>query len=130
MPLGLLMDCQMQVGWTGRYCAYSGGRSGGGAPQVHLPIIAMTANAMQGDREVCLNAGMDDYLAKPVRHQGAIDGALDTLKKSVHPGEAAVLPQGDTAAIAAREWLSFPGPDSIMKCWRSAGTATGRGALI
>ncbi|RPH82004.1 MAG: response regulator [Nitrospiraceae bacterium] len=89
----VLMDCQMPVvdGFEAtkllrqREAAEQESAASDSSDTYHIPIVALTANAMRGDRERCLAAGMDDYLTKPVRKED-LKGVLDRwISLSVHP---------------------------------------------
>ena len=76
-------------------------------------IVAMTANAMQGDREACLAAGMDDYLTKPLEFR-AVEAALGRWGAHAHVGAAPVDPAPRTEPAApghagdvAMDWARF-----------------------
>jgi len=73
----VLMDCQMPE-MDGFEAASAIRSATADVLDPGIPIIAMTANAMQGDRELCLKAGMSDYLSKPVRQ--------DLLKQMLENG--------------------------------------------
>ena len=54
------------------------------ATGTHIPIIAMTANAMDGDREACIRAGMDDYISKPISRRDLEAAIMRALTKNGH----------------------------------------------
>ena len=74
----ILMDLQMPV--MNGFEATRLIRAGDG-PNKHTPIVALTANAMQSDKDMCLDAGMDDFLTKPFSKQGLAE-CMDKLLKS------------------------------------------------
>jgi signal transduction histidine kinase/DNA-binding response OmpR family regulator/HPt (histidine-containing phosphotransfer) domain-containing protein len=85
------------------------------SPHKRTPIIAMTANAMKGDRERCLQAGMDGYVAKPIDRE-KLRAAVESVPATVLPQPEAQHPQpvatapglghggGETSTPAAGKW--------------------------
>ncbi|OOM77866.1 signal transduction histidine-protein kinase BarA [Clostridium sp. BL-8] len=72
----IFMDCQMPM-----MDGYEATKKIRNTESKHIPIIAMTAHAMQGDREKCLEAGMNDYLTKPF----GFNQVIEMLQKYVNP---------------------------------------------
>ena len=68
----ILMDCQMPI-MDGFEATKRIRQMAIQDAKYDLPIIAMTANAIQGDREKCINAGMNDYISKPLTSKGLTD---------------------------------------------------------
>nr|CRH07954.1 Conserved membrane protein of unknown function. histidine kinase [Candidatus Magnetococcus massalia] len=115
----VLMDIQMPV-----MSGYDATQAIRKEPQfAQLPIIAMTANAMAGDREKCLDAGMNDHVAKPIDPQ-EMYGAL---AKWVAPGErevpAELLTRGEEEEGDDEPELILPGFDLQGALNRMGGSA-------
>jgi len=100
----VLMDCQMPV--ADGFQAAEAIRQREGANR-RTPIIAMTANAMKGDRERCLQAGMDDYLTKPVT-----PSALERVLERYLSGEPSAGRGGPDAGPGCGQPVGDPGPSS------------------
>lgn len=82
----VLMDCQMPVldGWEATRLIRELETLGQlpRATRSPLPVLAVTANAMEGDREKCLDSGMNDYLTKPVKPQKVLEAIAGHLRTS------------------------------------------------
>jgi two-component system, sensor histidine kinase and response regulator len=110
----VLMDVQMPEvdGLSATVLIRQRERSSGG----HIPIVAMTAHAMSGDRERCLSAGMDDYVSKPL-HPHELVAAVERAVEARQTAPAA-SPPATAAAPAAAPPIVF---DMDSACRRLGG---------
>jgi two-component system sensor histidine kinase/response regulator len=114
----VLMDCQMPV--MDGFAATRLIRSGvAGEPNRAIPIIAMTANALAGDRERCLQAGMNDYLSKPVVFDELRYKLLHWLQADLKPSargasSVSAAVSGDTPTFDAAELARNCGYDKEL----------------
>jgi signal transduction histidine kinase/DNA-binding NarL/FixJ family response regulator/HPt (histidine-containing phosphotransfer) domain-containing protein len=124
----VLMDCQMPImdGYTAVRILRQNEETSG----KHLPVIAMTANAMAGDREKCLRAGMDDYMSKPLNR------ALmeQTLRKWLPPdaksrGEVAVLKHAAAVPVPAAASSAPPARPAVIAPTAATSAAPGLAVL-
>jgi CheY-like chemotaxis protein len=76
----VIMDCHMPVmdGYEATHCIRAGDATD---TNRNIVIIAMTANALEGDREKCIASGMDDYISKPISLHGLCEVLTRNLPK-------------------------------------------------
>jgi CheY-like chemotaxis protein len=110
LSLAILMDCHMPDLDGFEATALIREREAEGA---HVPIIAVTARAMQGDRERCLAAGMDDYLSKPI-HGDALNAVLRRYVVDAPTPSQAPLMEQPPKLRARRQVTTAPVDDAVL----------------